>query len=819
LNNDEWIAFYAGSTTIAIEITPSNCFGNGNNIGMQGGIYKNCVSQPMDLQCICTENPFTLVSTAFVVGEIYYLVLDGCAGDLCDYTVDVTQGSTVAPVPPPPGLILGTGTACGTEISEFSIGQLAGVSNYTWTLTPNTAGDIIGLNSNEIQVEWSNDFSGQASLCVQVANQCFTNPEIRCKTIDIRPTPSATISGGGNTCVGGSVDLVITFTGVGPWGFTPMLNGAPQGPIETSDNPYILTVTQPGNWQVLGVYQAELGCIGSSSGSAQVISGDLTLSATVTHANCGPNTGAIDLSIHDAGGPLTIQWSNNATTEDLSMLAAGTYTVIVRDSIGCTGILTAVVLDQSPIDSIVFCAGESVSIGGQIYTEPGIVFDTLVGSPGCDTIIKYVLTQEPRPTRSETVEFCPGDGVQIGGQLYTQPGIVLDTLPATTGCDTFVTYTLVQLTQPTRSQTIKLCPGESVVLGGQTYTQSGQVVLTVPAPSGCDSIITYTLEPHLPAPSTVSLSCPSNISLIADPGTAPLIVNYNQPTAGSDCPCPGISLELTAGLPSGAAFPSATTNVCYKATDACGHSATCCFTVIVREVQPCDIKVNGCIRYELLSITADPAKNLTYRIKVVNNCPNKLIYTAIQLPDAVPAMAPPHLSVFTSEEGNQYEVRNPNYSPFYSIRFKSLDDSISGGESAILKYTLPAQSEPDYILITSRLLPQIFLDAHLNTFYCPIGVTKPGNRNSSGVEEFKETSLYPNPTDGSIWVELGNSFNAFGKWRIFNSQNQKVLNGEFDGSDKILEINLPADLSNGLYFMELLNESGKRETLRFLKHN
>ena len=70
LNNDEWFAFFAGTTTIEIEVSPSNC-APGSNQGLQGGIYDDCVFNDMALQCPCTEDPFTLLATNFVIGEIY----------------------------------------------------------------------------------------------------------------------------------------------------------------------------------------------------------------------------------------------------------------------------------------------------------------------------------------------------------------------------------------------------------------------------------------------------------------------------------------------------------------------------------------------------------------------------------------------------------------------------------------------------------------------------------------------------------------------------------------------------------------------------
>jgi hypothetical protein len=469
-------------------------------------------------------------------------------------------------------------------------------------------------------------------------------------------------------------------------------------------------------------------------------------------------------------------------------------------------------------EDIVICAGQSVTIGGVSYTESTEITLTLPSSTACDTVVTYHLQVIPAVTHTENVAFCPGTSVLINGETYSAAGTVVDTLTAASGCDSIVTYHLSLLPQPTLSLSIELCPGESVVLGGQTYTQPGVVTLLLPAATGCDTLATYTISSKLPSPSVVDIDCPANITLIADPGTAPLLVNYNTPTASTDCPCPGLEVNLTAGVPSGGLFPNGITQVCYKATDACGHSATCCFTVTVREIQPCDVKETPCVRYELLTITADAGQNLTYRIRVINNCANKLIYTAIQLPDGVVAMEPDQLSVFTAESGRKYDVRNPNFSPFYSIRFKSMADSIANGQSDIFQYTLPAQSAPLYMNITSRLATQVFYEAHLNTFYCPIGVTQTNaNRdNAATPTPADRLLLFPNPSDGTLWVDLSQWSGKHPAWRIFNSQGQQVLQNTSVPEDDLLRIDLPQGLPQGLYFLEIRAEDGTRETLRFL---
>lgn len=105
---------------------------------------------------------------------------------------------------------------------------------------------------------------------------------------------------------------------------------------------------------------------GSSSGTFQVnsivvngavVSGCTapTLTATPTAASCnGQSNGSVALTTTGGSSPFTYAWTGpagfNATTQNISGLAAGTYSVIVTATGGCTVATTAVVTQPAAIN-------------------------------------------------------------------------------------------------------------------------------------------------------------------------------------------------------------------------------------------------------------------------------------------------------------------------------------------------------------------------------------------------------------------------------------------------------------------------------------
>lgn len=90
--------------------------------------------------------------------------------------------------------------------------------------------------------------------------------------------------------------------------------------------------------------------------------------ALVTNVNCfGSNSGAIDLTISGGTAPVTYQWSNGTSVQDLNGVTAGLYSVLVSDAAGCTSAASFQVNSPSAISVTgnaipPSCAGEDNAI-------------------------------------------------------------------------------------------------------------------------------------------------------------------------------------------------------------------------------------------------------------------------------------------------------------------------------------------------------------------------------------------------------------------------------------------------------------------------
>ena len=105
----------------------------------------------------------------------------------------------------------------------------------------------------------------------------------------------------------------------------------------------------------------------------------MSLSTSQTNVSCnGGSDGSIDLSVSGGSGSYTYSWDNGSTTQDLTGLSAGTYTVTVTDVV-CSTTQNASVTITEPsalsvsiqsVGSATVCSGISVSLSMVNYASP-----------------------------------------------------------------------------------------------------------------------------------------------------------------------------------------------------------------------------------------------------------------------------------------------------------------------------------------------------------------------------------------------------------------------------------------------------------------
>ena len=135
-------------------------------------------------------------------------------------------------------------------------------SDLKETLCNNATKDVNGTTYDKDNPSGTEVFAGQSYLgCDSIVN------------VDLKffPEVTAILSGGGDICLGQSIELLVNFTGQGPWTFEYEQNGFLVSIITTSSNPYKLIVSpQSSSTYSLGELFDVNNCEGTVSGEAEV---------------------------------------------------------------------------------------------------------------------------------------------------------------------------------------------------------------------------------------------------------------------------------------------------------------------------------------------------------------------------------------------------------------------------------------------------------------------------------------------------------------------------------------------------------------------
>src|SRR5207247_668046 len=120
----------------------------------------------------------------------------------------------------------------------------------------------------------------------------------------------------------------------------------------------------------------------------------------------------------------------------------------------------------------------------------------LVSCSGRAPIVKMTLNVNPVLTGSQTATVCSNKlPYTWNGKSYNTAGTYKDTLVSVSGCDSIVTLTLNVNPVLTGSQTATVCSNKlPYIWNGKNYNAAGTYKDTLTSASGCDSVVTLTLN-------------------------------------------------------------------------------------------------------------------------------------------------------------------------------------------------------------------------------------------------------------------------------------------------------------------------------------
>lgn len=328
------------SADISLSLTPTQVLCNGGSNGVVAAVASGGSGT---LTYLWSNAATTSSITGLPIGTYSVTVTDAVPCSVSG-TITITQ----------PAALSASGVETDKSCSDKNNGSIdvtvsGGKTPYTfnWSNSLGTAEDVIGLSA------------GSYAVTVTDANGCTTTLT---KTI---ASPSALFAPATVTpvaCFGQSTGTIsISATG-GNSGYTYLWADGSTGATRTNlpAGSYVLTLKDSKNCQ------KDTTIVVSQPAAA------LSLSSTVTSVGCfGASTGAVDLSVTGGTSGYTYLWSNAATTQDLTALAAGSYTVTVTDSKGCISTLNNVVtqpqkLAVTGVITDVMCTSNARASNGSI---------------------------------------------------------------------------------------------------------------------------------------------------------------------------------------------------------------------------------------------------------------------------------------------------------------------------------------------------------------------------------------------------------------------------------------------------------------------
>jgi len=424
-----------------------------------------------------------IIAGAVSIGSLLFIAFHDHVGDTtCSFSISLQT----------------TPSACGLENGTINLTTSIETDyTYTWTNGAVTK-DLIGVAPGNYSVT----VTRTGTTCSQSAQAVVDN---------LNPPINTTITTADAHCGGqdGTANVIVDPPGI--YGYAWSNGSVDQNQTNLAAGNYTLIVTASGT------------CADTSSVTINDLPASFTIDITPTAAHCGQTDGSATVAVSPSG-EYQYQWSEGSTTNSISGLTAGTYSVTVTEtSTGCTAVKQTDV-DALPPSFTINVSTADASCGLSDGTATATV----------DPAGEYTYAWSNGQTTAQASGLAPGDySIKVsipGTECSDSLQITIGQLPPNYVINTTTTPASCGLSDGTATASADP-PGAYVFnwSNGQTSAQAtglaaGTYTVTVSLPGNlCVQTAKVSISQFPPPFTLTSESTPASCGLVD--GTATVIVD------------------------------------------------------------------------------------------------------------------------------------------------------------------------------------------------------------------------------------------------------------------------------------------------------
>jgi len=412
IDNNSWIQFTASATTATLTVTVYDCWvGSFPSGGIQMEVFSgtNCDNFVSVSNFEENSTGFVITATGLTIGQDYYLMVDGYAGDICSYTITADSGVQFPEITAVPE------TICAGASTTLT--APTGATGYLWF--PG------GQTTQAITV---NPSTTTTYTCVVEGVCDYKQTLLKTITVNQLPTMTSTTTPA-DICSGQSVGLSLISDLASNYSWIATSNGSVGGESTSAQSGSTISdvlTNVTGSPQTVTYTVTPTSTVGGCVGNPQTVT--VTVNPIPSALTLSSNTPVcvgdpINLTANTVGGG-TYSWTGpnsfTSSSEDPTIVSAvsasgGTYNATVTVA-GCTSpsASTSVVVNSIPSaltlsSNSPVCVGDPINltantVGGGTYSWTGP--NTFTSSSEDPTIASAVLASAGTYNATVTVAGC-----------------------------------------------------------------------------------------------------------------------------------------------------------------------------------------------------------------------------------------------------------------------------------------------------------------------------------------------------------------------------------------------------------------------------